>query len=141
MLLRSLGFAIGFGALATSVVAQPLALPPRTTGLSPLQGQVTTVQSVRVPIGDAITGSQTRVMLKFKLQGCLDKLMPLISHAEVQADRVTFYVTALNAHTENSRVANCRAMPQAAAQVSVPGIFQRHQIRVVFLGQPSDLNR
>ncbi|HEY9896766.1 MAG TPA: hypothetical protein V6D34_15385 [Candidatus Sericytochromatia bacterium] len=26
-------------------------------------------------------------------------------------------------------------MPQATAQVKVPGIFQRQQVRVVFLGQ------
>lgn len=135
MLLRGLGFTVASVVLATSVSAQTLTLPPRTTGLSPLKGQVTTVQAVRVPLGDAVTGSETRVTLKFELQGCLDKLMPLMSHADVQGDRVTFYVTALNAHTEDSMVARCRAMPQATAQVKVPGIFQRQQVRVVFLGQ------
>ncbi|MBW4473755.1 MAG: hypothetical protein KME45_25770 [Stenomitos rutilans HA7619-LM2] len=137
MLLRSLGFTIASLLLATSVSAQTLSLPSRTTGLTPLKGQVTAVQAVRIPLGDAITGSETRVTLKFALQGCLDKLMPLMSHADVQGDRVTFYVTALNAHTEGSMVARCRAMPQTTAQVKVPGIFQRRQIRVVFLGQPT----
>lgn len=135
MLTRIVGFAIGLCTLATSVSAQTLTLPPRTTGLTPIKGQITNVQSARIPLGDAVTGSETRVTLKFKLQGCLDKLMPLISYAEVQENRVIFYVTALNAHTESSRVANCRAMPQASAQVRVPGIFQRNQIQIVFLGQ------
>ena len=136
MLVRHLGFAIASLAWATSVSAQTLPLPSGTTGVTPLKGQVTTVQPVRIPVGDAITGSETRVTLKFTLQGCLDKLMPLISHSEVQGNRVTFYVTALNAHTQDSIAATCLAMPQASAQVRVPGVFQRNQIRVVFLGQP-----
>ncbi|MBD2019033.1 hypothetical protein H6F43_02380, partial [Leptolyngbya sp. FACHB-36] len=110
-------------------------LPPRTTGLSPIKGEITNVQPVRVPLGDAVTGSETRVTLGFTLQGCLDKLLPVVSHSEVRGRQVTFYVTALNAHNEQSMVARCRAMPQASAQVSVPGIFQRNQIRVVFMGQ------
>lgn len=136
MLIRGLGWTIGFLAVAASASAQVLPLPPRTTGLSPIKGEITTVQAVRIPLGDAVTGSETRVGLKFRLQGCLDKLMPVVSHSVVQGQRVTFYVTALNAHNEASMVANCRAMPQATAQVSVPGIFQRNQVRVVFMGQP-----
>lgn len=137
MLMRTSGFTIGLWALATSVSAQPLTLPPRTTGLTPLQGEIVQVQAVRLPLGTAVTGSETRVTLNFTLQGCLDKLLPVIFQTAVQAKRVTFYVTALNAHTTDSRVAKCRAMPQATAQVRVPGSFQRQQIRVIFLGQTS----
>lgn len=135
MFIRGFGFTIGLLALTTSALAQPLTLPPRTTGLSPLNGQITKVETVRVPFGPAKTGSETRVTLKFGLQGCLDKLLPLVSHAEVQGRRVTFYVTALNAHNEESIAATCLARPEASAQVKVPGIFQRNQIRVVFLGR------
>lgn len=141
MLIRTLGVAIGLWAWATSASAQTLTLAPRITGLTPIRGQITNVQSVRIPLGDAVTGSETRVTLKFTLQGCLDQLMPLITHSDVQTERVTFYVTALNAHTEDSKVANCRAMPQTSAQVRVPGIFQRNQIGVVFLGQPPQQSR
>jgi len=136
MLIRTVGSAIALWTIALGASAQMLTLPPRTTGLTPIKGQITTVQSARIPLGDAITGSETRVTLKFKLQGCLDKLMPLISYAETQDNRATFYITALNAHSADSRVANCRAMPQTTAQVRVPGLFQRDQIRVVFLGVP-----
>jgi hypothetical protein len=122
MLIRALGLSIGVLAFAASASAQVLTLPPRTTGLTPIKGDITTVQAVRVPLGDAVTGSETRVGLKFRLQGCLDKLMPVISHSAVEDQQVTFYVTALNAHNEASRVASCRAMPQATAQVSVPGL-------------------
>jgi hypothetical protein len=58
----------------------------------------------------------------------------------VQGSRATIYVTALNAHNEQSMVANCVAMPQASAQVSVPGVFGRNQIRVVFVGQRPQQN-
>lgn len=134
MLTRGLGFAIGFFSLVATASAQVLTPPAGTTGLTPIQGKVTDVQAVRIPLGDAVTGSETRVTLKFSLQGCMDSLMPLVSHPEIQGRRVTFYVTALNAHNEASRVTRCVAMPQASAQVSVPGIFQRNQVRVVFLG-------
>lgn len=141
MMIRGFGLAIGVLAVANSALAQPLTLPPRTTGLSPINGQITKVEAVRVPLGPATTGSETRVTLKFKLQGCLDKLMPLISHSEVQGRRVTFYVTALNAHNEESIAATCLTMPEASAQVKVPGIFQRNQVRVVFLGRTSQQNQ
>ncbi len=126
-----LGFAVGFLTLATSVQAQVLPLPERTTGLTPIEGTVETVEQVR-----DTRGAQTRVTLKFTLQGCLDKLMPLVSHHEVQGRRATIYITALNAHNEESMVTNCVAIPQASAQVSIPGTFQQNQIQVVFVGKP-----
>lgn len=132
MLIRSLGFAIAFGALTTSVSAQTLKFPARTVGLTPIKGEITTVQPVRVPVGNAIK-AETKITLKFTLQGCLDQLMPLISHTEVRNKQATVYITALNAHTEESMSARCFAMPQASAQVNIPGLFQRNQIRVVFL--------
>jgi hypothetical protein len=121
--MRTLGMAIGSLALAASASAQTLTPPADTTGLTPIKGQITNVQSVRIPLGEAVTGSETRVTLRFRLQGCLDELLPLISHTEVRGDRATFYITALNAHTQRSTAATCIAMPQATAQVSVPGIF------------------
>ncbi len=136
MLKSVLGLAVGFLSLVTTAQAQVLTIPERTTGLTPLKGKITEVEQVRVPVSDTVTGSETRVKLEFTLQGCLDSLMPLISHHEVQGRRVTIYVTALNAHNEESRVAQCVAIPKTSAQVSVPGVFGRNQIRVVFLGQP-----
>lgn len=136
MLVRTLGAAIGFWAIAASVSAQTFTLPSRTVGLTPIQGQMTNIQTVRLPRGAAVTGSETRVTLKFELLGCLDKLMPLLSHADVQGDRATIYVTALNVHTADSMTARCRALPQTTAQVKIPGIFQRNQVRVVFLNSP-----
>jgi hypothetical protein len=130
-----LGFAVGFLSLVASAQAQVLTLPELTTGLTPLVGRIKAVSQARVPVSDTVTGSETRVTLEFTLQGCLDKLMPVIAHHEVQGRRVTIYVTALNAHNEQSRVAQCVAMPQASAQVSLPGVFGRNQIRVVFMGQ------
>jgi hypothetical protein len=128
----------------TPSVASPhtpvLTLPARTTGLTPVEGRIKAVEPVRVPVSDTITRAETRVTLEFTLSGCLDKLIPLISHYEVQGSRATIYVTALNAHNEQSMVANCVAMPQASAQVSVPGVFGRNQIRVVFVGQRPQQN-
>lgn len=139
MLSRGLAIAIallsvGFG-VVLSASAQVLNPPDGTTGLTPITGSVTNVDQVRVPLGDAVTGVETRVTLQFRLQGCLDSLMPLITHHEMRGRRVNLYVTALNAHNEQSMVANCVAMPQASQEVSIPGIFQRNQVRVVFLGE------
>jgi hypothetical protein len=130
-----LGFAVGFLSLVASTQAQVSTLPEGTTGLTPLDGRIKAVEQVRVPVADTVTGAETRVTLDFTLQGCLDQLMPLISHHEVQGRRVTIYVTALNAHNEASRAARCVAMPQSSAQVSIPGVFGRNQIRVMFMGQ------
>ncbi len=93
------------------------------------------VEQVRVPVSETATGAETRVTLEFTLNGCLDSLMPLISRYEVQGRRATIYVTALNAHNQQSIAATCPGMPQASSQVSVPGVFGRNQIRVVFMGQ------
>ncbi len=132
-----LGFAIGFLSLVTPAQSQYLTIPEGTTGLSPIrEGRIKAVEQVRVPRGDTITGAETRVTIEFTLQGCLDKLMPLVSYYDVRGSRATIYVTALNAHNEESRVAQCVAIPTASGQVSVPGVFQSNQIRVVYMGQP-----
>jgi hypothetical protein len=60
--------------------------------------------------------------------------MPVIYHPEVQERSATIYITALNAHNQQSMVANCVAMPQPTAQVTLPGIFKRNQIGLVFMG-------
>ncbi len=130
-----LGLAVGFFSLVASAQAQVLTLPEGTTGLTPLEGSVKAVEQVRVPVSDTATGAETRVTLEFTLNGCLDSLMPLISRYEVQGRRATIYVTALNAHNQQSDTTRCIAMPQASSQVSVPGVFRSNQIRVVFMGQ------
>jgi hypothetical protein len=130
-----LSLAVGFFSFVASAQAQGITLPEGTTGLTPLEGRVKSVEQVRVRVSDTVTGAETRVTLEFTLNGCLDSLMPLISHYEVQGSRATIYVTALNAHNEQSDVARCVAMPQASSQVSVPGVFGDKQIRVVFMGQ------
>ncbi len=130
-----LGLAVGFFSLVASAQAQVLTLPEGTTGLTPLEGRVKAVEQVRVPVSDTVTGAETRVTLEFTLNGCLDSLMPLISRYEVQGRRATIYVTALNAHNQQSIAATCMGMPRASAQVKVPGVFGRNQIRVVFMGQ------
>jgi hypothetical protein len=135
-----LALTVAFLYSVASAQAQVLTLPEQTTGLTPLEGRVQAIEQVRVPVSDTVTRVETRVTLEFTLQGCLDNLMPLISHYEVQESRATIYVTALNAHNSRSAVANCVAMPQASAQVSVPGLFGRDRIRVVFMGQRPQQN-
>jgi hypothetical protein len=136
MLTRVLSLAIGLISFTATAQAQVLSIPEGTEGLSAIAGKITGVEQRRIPLGDAVTGSETRVNLQFDLAGCLDKLMPLVSYSQIKNQRVTFYVTALNAHNEASKRARCVAIPQASAQVSVPGVFSRNQIKVVFLGQP-----
>lgn len=140
MPIRTLGIVVPLLALATSAQAQVLTIPAGTTGLSPLQGKITDVRQVRVPRGNAATGAETRVTLEFALNGCLDSLLPLVTHQQIQGRRATVYVTAFNAHNQQSTVARCVAMPKARAEVSLPGVFQRNQINVVFLeqGTPDD---
>jgi|GEM_PF-1222176 len=137
MLTRVLGLAVGLLSFTASAQAQAqlFSIPDGTVGLTPIAGKITAVEQRRLPLGDAVMGSETRVTLQFNLAGCLDQVMPLVTHSEVQGRRVTLYVTALNAHNQRSQTARCIAMPQASSQVAVPGVFQRNQIRVVFLGQ------
>jgi hypothetical protein len=130
-----LSLAVGFFSFVASAQAQGITLPEGTTGLTPLEGRVKSVEQVRIPVSDTVTGAETRVTLEFTLNGCLDSLMPLISRYEVQGSRATIYVTALNAHNQQSIAATCPGMPQASSQVSVPGVFGDKQIRVVFMGQ------
>jgi hypothetical protein len=122
----------------TTTVASAIPVPDYVENLSPIAGQITSIQAVRVPVADNITGSETRVSLRFALNGCLDSLLPVVSHSEVRGRRATIYVTALNAHNPESALANCVAMPEARAEVSVPGLFNPRQVRVVFLGVPPE---
>jgi hypothetical protein len=135
MLTRVLGLAAGLLSFTASAQAQLFSIPDGTVGLTPIAGKITAVEQRRVPLGDAIMGSETRVTLQFNLAGCLDQLMPLVTHSEVRGRRVTLYVTALNAHNQRSQTARCIAIPQASSQVAIPGVFQRNQIQVVFLGK------
>lgn len=130
-----IGLALGLLTFATQAQAQMFSLPEGTYGLSPITGKITKVEQRRIPVGEAVTGSETRVTLQFTLAGCLDQLMPLVTHSEIKGQTVTFYITALNAHTKASQTARCFAIPQASTQVTVPGIFQQKNIRLVFLGQ------
>lgn len=118
--------------IATSAAAIPV--PAHTESLSAIGGRITQIQPVRIPVANNVTGSETRVSLQFTLNGCLDSLLPVVSYSEVRGRRATIYVTALNAHNPESELVQCVAIPQATAQVSVPGVFQPRQVRVVFLG-------
>ena len=132
-----LGLAIGLLSFVGSAQAQVLTLPPGTIGLTPLEGRVTSVEKVRTSTSSAVTVVQTRVTIEFTLQSCVDQLLPLLSSYQVQGGRATIYVTALNANNEKVVVTLCPAVPKtASASVSIPGDFNRSQIRVVFLGQP-----
>lgn len=124
--------------LIATTAAQAIPLPPRTESLTAIAGQITQIQAVRVPVAPNVTGSETRVSLRFTLNGCLDSLLPVLSYSEVRGRRATIYVTALNANNSESALVNCVAIPQATAQVSVPGVFQPRQVRVVFLGVPPE---
>lgn len=137
MLTQIFAITAALATLATTT-AQAIPVPPRTESLSAIGGRITQIQAVRVPVADNVTGSETRVALQFTLNGCLDSLLPVLSHSEVRGRRATIYVTALNANNPESALANCVALPQAAAQVSVPGVFQPQQVRVVFLGAPPE---
>ena len=134
-----LGLAIGFLSGVGSAQAQVLTLPPETIGLTPLEGRVTSVETVNVPTSSVTTVVQTRVTLEFTLQTCVDQLLPLLSSYQVQGlgRRAKIYVTALNANNSQAAVTTCPAVPTtASAQVSIPGDFNSQQISVVFLGQP-----
>lgn len=111
--------------LSAIAQAQPFSLPNGTTAVSPIDGRVTGVES---------QSGETEVSIEFTLNGCLDTLLPLISEYKLRGDRVVIYVTALNAHNEASERARCIAIPQSTAQITVPGSFDRNQVRVVFLG-------
>ncbi|MBD2090165.1 hypothetical protein H6F67_09895 [Microcoleus sp. FACHB-1515] len=133
MLTRIFAITAALTTLAPSA-AQAIPVPARTENLSAIVGRITQIQSVRVPVAHTVTGSETRVSLQFTLNGCLDTLLPVLSYSEVRGRRATIYVTALNAHNPDSARVRCVAIPQATAQVSVPGVFQPQQVRVVFLG-------
>lgn len=134
--------AAGVTLAATVAAALPtptaIPVPEHTASLSPLAGRITRIQAVRVPVADNVMGSETRVSLQFTLNGCVDSLLPVLSHSEVRGQRATIYVTALNANNPESELVNCVAIPQATAEVSVPGVFQPRQVRVVFLGVPPE---
>lgn len=121
-----------------TTAAQAIPVPPRTESLSAIAGQITQIRPARVPIAPNVTGVETRVSLRFTLNGCLDSLLPVLSYSEVRGRSATIYVTALNANNPESALVNCVAIPQATAQVSVPGVFQPRQVRVVFLGVPPE---
>ncbi|NJL22986.1 MAG: hypothetical protein HC895_22655 [Leptolyngbyaceae cyanobacterium SM1_3_5] len=106
--------------------------------MTAIAGRITQIRPVRVPVAPNVTEVETRVSLRFTLNGCLDSLLPVLSYSEVRGRSATIYVTALNANNPQSATARCAALPQATAQVSVPGSFQRQQVRVVFLGVPPE---
>ena len=137
MLTRTSALTAALVTLATTA-ASAIPVPEGTVNLSPIAGRITRIQTARIPVADNVTGSETRVSLQFTLNGCLDSLLPVVSHSEVRGRRATIYVTALNAHNPQSAIANCVAIPQANAEVSVPGLFQPRQVRVVFLGVPPE---
>lgn len=137
MLTRIFAITAALMTIATTA-AQAIPVPARTESLTAIGGRITDIQAVRVPVADNVMGSETRVSLQFTLNGCLDSLLPVLSYSEVRGRRATLYVTALNANNPQSAVANCLAIPQATAQVSVPGVFQPQQVRVVFLGAPPE---
>lgn len=137
MLTRIFAITAALITIATTA-AQAIPVPARTENLSAIAGRITQIQAVRVPVAPNVTGSETRVSLQFTLNGCLDSLLPVLSYSEVRGRRATIYVTALNAHNPESALANCVAIPQATAQVRVPGVFQPQQVRVVFLGVPPE---
>jgi hypothetical protein len=132
-----LGLAIGLLSGVGSAQAQVLTLPPETIGLTPLEGKVTSVEKVSIPLSSVTTVVQTRVTLEFTLQTCVDQLLPLLSSYQVQGRSAKIYVTALNANNAQAAVTTCPAVPtKASAQVSIPGDFNSRQISVVFLRQP-----
>ena len=137
MLTRIFAITAALTTIATTA-AQAIQIPARTDSLTAIGGRITEIQAVRVPVAPNVTGSETRVSLQFTLNGCLDSLLPVLSYSEVRGRRATIYVTALNANNPQSALARCVAIPQATAQVSVPGVFQPRQVRVVFLGVPPE---
>ncbi|HAA31171.1 MAG TPA: hypothetical protein DCE56_29975, partial [Cyanobacteria bacterium UBA8553] len=74
-----LGLAIGFLSFVGSAQAEVLTLPPGTIGLTPLEGRVTSVETVSVPTSNVVTVVKTRVTMEFTLQTCVDQLLPLLS--------------------------------------------------------------
>jgi len=135
-LTRLVGLTASFFTASTVIAqAQTISLPENTIGIKPLRGQVTQVQQVRVPVDPSTTGSETIVTLQFNLSTCVDSLLPLLYRSQTQNNQVIFYVTALNAVGDASAVLCTPGPYQRTAEVRIPGIYQRNQIRVVFLTQ------
>jgi hypothetical protein len=108
-----------------------LALPPDTIGVTPLSGKITNVQYGQHPIGSTVV--RTIVTLEFTLLGCADELVFPLYYADVQGNQVTFYVTALNAHTERSKSTSLLPV-KVSKQMFVPNKkLDRHQVQVIFL--------
>jgi hypothetical protein len=118
--------------LNTAMMNTTLALPPDTISVTPLSGKITDVQHGKHPIESTAIG--TIVTLEFTLLGCADQLVCSLYYADVQDNPVTFYITALNAHTERSKSTNCVQPVKVSKQMFVPDQkLDRHQVRVVFL--------
>lgn len=118
--------------LNTAMGNEILALPPDTIGITPLSGKITDVQYGRNPTEATAVG--TIVTLEFTLLGCADKLVCSLYYADVQDNPVTFYVTALNAHTERSKITDCLLPVKVLKQMFIQDKkLDRHQVQVIFL--------
>lgn len=123
--------------LNTATTNATLTLPPDTIGVTPLSGEIIDVQYGKIPVGAAATAVGTIVTLEFTLLGCVDELVCPLSYADVQDDRVTFYVTALNAHTKSSQSTACFVAPKVSKQMFVQDKkFDRDRVRAIFLKMP-----
>jgi hypothetical protein len=118
--------------LTTAMENEILALSRDTIGMTPLSGKITNVQYGRHPTKATAVG--TIVTLEFTLLGCADELVFPLYYADVQGNQVTFYVTALNAHTERSKSATCLPPVKVSKQMFVPDKkLDRRQVQVIFL--------
>jgi hypothetical protein len=104
-----------------------LALPPDTIGVTPLSEKITNVQYGQHPIGSTVV--RTIVTLEFTLLGCADDLVLPLYYADVQGNQVTFYITALNAHTERSKSTACVLPVKISKQMFVP---EKNSIAIKF---------
>lgn len=118
--------------LNTVMMNANLALPLDTIGITPLSGKITHVQYGKNPIESTAVG--TIVTLEFTLLGCADELVFSLYYADVKDNPVTFYVTALNAHTERSKSTDCLLPVKVLRQMFVQDKkLDRHQVQVIFL--------
>jgi hypothetical protein len=123
--------------LNNAMTNETLALPLDIIDISPLSGEIINVQYGKIPIGAAATALGTLVSLEFMLEGCVDELISPLYYADVQDNQVTFYVTALNAHTRDSQNTQCLLPTKVSKQMFVQDKkFERDQVQVIFLNMP-----
>ena len=102
-------------------------LPEESISLLPVTGSLETAKALR--------DGGTELTLKFKMNGCTDKLGPVsfISQESVNGS-VTVFVSAVSVMTSEALVALCSDQPTYKfSKISIPTTAKKNKIQVKFL--------